>query len=240
VRVAVVSDLHANLVALDAVLADAGDVDAVWHLGDVVGYGPDPDGVVARLAEIGATGVAGNHDRAATGALDIDWFNDDARAAIVWTQHRIAAATATWLAALPDMRTEAGIVLVHGSPRDPTWEYVTTAPVARAGIAAMPTTGGLHGHTHVPIAYVEDDGRLETVSPGAGSSLTLDRRRVLLNPGSVGQPRDGIPAASWMLLETDTGLATWQRTAYDVASVQAAMEARGLPERLVARLSYGL
>ena len=151
-----------------------------------------------------------------------------------WTQATIAADTREWLEALPERLEREDFLLVHGSPRDPTWEYVTTAPVARAGIAAMPTTGGLHGHTHVPIAYVEDDGRLETVSPGAGSSLTLDGRRVLLNPGSVGQPRDGIPAASWMLLETDTGLATWQRTAYDVASVQAAMEAHG-PARAAGR-----
>ena len=239
-RVAVLSDIHANVAALEAVLAVIPSVDEVWQLGDVVGYGPEPDAVVARLREIGARGVRGNHDAAAVGRLDIDAFNVDARQAMEWTQATIAADTREWLEALPERLEREDFLLVHGSPRDPTWEYVTTAPVARAGIAAMPTTGGLHGHTHVPIAYVEDDGRLETVSPGAGSSLTLDRRRVLLNPGSVGQPRDGIPAASWMLLETDTGLATWQRTAYDVASVQAAMEAQGLPERLVARLSYGL
>ena len=107
-------------------------------------------------------------------------------------------------------------------------------------MAAMPTTHGLHGHTHVPIAYVEDDGQLQTMSPGAGSRLTFDGRRVLLNPGSVGQPRDGIPTASWLLLDTGAGEATWHRTAYDVAAVQEAMVAHGLPERLVSRLSYGL
>ena len=240
VRVAVLSDIHANVAALDAVLATIPSVDEVWQLGDIVGYGPEPDAVVGRLREIGARGVRGNHDAAAVGELDIEAFNADARQAMVWTQSTIADETRTWLAALPDRLEREDFLLVHGSPRDPTWEYVTTTPVARAGIAAMPTTGGLHGHTHVPIAFVEDDGRLEIMSPGAGSRVTLDGRRVLLNPGSVGQPRDGIPAASWMLLETDTGVATWQRTAYDVAAVQAAMEAHGLPERLVARLSYGL
>ena len=104
----------------------------------------------------------------------------------------------------------------------------------------MPTRSGLHGHTHVPIAFIEEDGRLETMSPGAGSQITFDGRRVLLNPGSVGQPRDGIPTASWLLLDTGDGSATWQRTAYDVSAVQAAMRALGLPNRLVARLSYGL
>jgi diadenosine tetraphosphatase ApaH/serine/threonine PP2A family protein phosphatase len=112
--------------------------------------------------------------------------------------------------------------------------------VARAGIAALETPGGLHGHTHIPIAYLEDDGRLETMSPGTGSRLAFEGRRVLLNPGSVGQPRDGIPAASWLLLDTEGGSAVWQRTAYDVATVQAAMSRFGLPERLVARLAYGL
>jgi diadenosine tetraphosphatase ApaH/serine/threonine PP2A family protein phosphatase len=104
----------------------------------------------------------------------------------------------------------------------------------------MDTPGGLHGHTHIPIAYLEDDGRLETMSPGAGSRIAFEGRKVLLNPGSVGQPRDGIPAASWLLLDTDDGSATWQRTAYDVSIVQAAMSRLGLPERLVARLAYGL
>jgi diadenosine tetraphosphatase ApaH/serine/threonine PP2A family protein phosphatase len=117
---------------------------------------------------------------------------------------------------------------------------VTSTPVARAGISAMDTTFGLHGHTHVPVAYLEDDGTLETMSPGAGSRITYGSHRALLNPGSVGQPRDGIPTASWLLLDTDEGAGTWHRTAYDVGSVQVAMEAAGLPERLVARLAYGL
>jgi diadenosine tetraphosphatase ApaH/serine/threonine PP2A family protein phosphatase len=240
VRIAVLSDIHSNLGALDAVLAALPSVDEVWQLGDVVGYGPDPDGVVGRLREIGAHGVRGNHDAAALGELDIDAFNIDARHAIEWTRTEIAGETRAWLEALPERLEREGFLLVHGSPRDPTWEYVTTTPVARASMAAMPTPGGLHGHTHVPIAFVEDDGRLEAMSPGAGSRMTFDGRRVLLNPGSVGQPRDGIPTSSWMVLDTDAGAATWHRTAYDVASVQAEMVAHALPERLVARLAYGL
>jgi diadenosine tetraphosphatase ApaH/serine/threonine PP2A family protein phosphatase len=107
-------------------------------------------------------------------------------------------------------------------------------------MAALEAPSGLHGHTHLPVAYIEEDGRLETMSPGSGSSLVIDGRRVLLNPGSVGQPRDGIPTSGWMLLDTDAGTATWRRTAYDIAEVQAAMTRLSLPERLVARLAYGL
>jgi diadenosine tetraphosphatase ApaH/serine/threonine PP2A family protein phosphatase len=239
-RVAVLSDIHANLVALEAVLAAVPSVDGIWQLGDVVGYGPDPDAVVARLREAGARGVRGNHDAAALGGPEIDAFNVDARHAMEWTREAIDDDTRAWLRGLPERAALESYTLVHGSPRDPIWEYVTSTPVARAGFQAMDTPSGLHGHTHVPIAFLEDDGRLETMSPGAGSRLAFDGRRVLLNPGSVGQPRDGIPTASWLLLDTDAGTATWQRTAYDVAAVQSAMAEVGLPERLVARLAYGL
>lgn len=239
-RVAVLSDIHANIEALDAVLAAMPSVDEVWQLGDVVGYGPRPDGVVTRLREIGALGVRGNHDAAALGGPEIDYFNVDAQRAIRWTRTVIDDETRAWLAALPEVLEREGLTLVHGSPRDPIWEYVSTTPVARAAMAALTTPGGLHGHTHVPVAYVEEDGRLETMSPGAGSRLTFDGRRVLLNPGSVGQPRDGIPTASWLELDTDAGAATWHRTAYDISAVQGAMVDAGLPDRLVARLSYGL
>ena len=234
------SDVHANLAALDAVLAAVPSVDELWHLGDVVGYGPDPDAVVARLRDLGARGVRGNHDAAAVGGPEIESFNVDARRAMEWTRTVISDETRAWLSSLPERLEREEITLVHGSPRDPTWEYVTTTPVARAGIAALTTPVGLNGHTHVPVAYLEEDGRLETMSPGAGSHLAIEDRRALLNPGSVGQPRDGIPAASWLLLDTGQGVASWQRTAYDVAAVQARMVGVGLPERLVARLAYGL
>lgn len=239
-RVAVLSDIHANLTALDAVLAAVPSVDEVWQLGDIVGYGPEPDEVVARLRDIGAHGVRGNHDAAAVGGLEIESFNVDARRAMEWTRATIADDTRAWLAALPERLEREGFTLVHGSPRDPIWEYVTSTPVARAGIAAMDTPHGLHGHTHVPVAYLEDDGHIETMSPGAGSVITFDGHRAFLNPGSVGQPRDGIPTASWLLLDTDARTGTWHRTAYDVGRVQRAMEGVNLPERLVARLAYGL
>ena len=187
-RVAVLSDIHANLVALDAVLAAVPSVDEVWHLGDVVGYGPHPDEVVARLRELGAIGVRGNHDAAALGGREIEQFNVDARRAAEWTRSTISDETRAWLAAQPETLEREGYLLVHGSPRDPTWEYITSTPVARASMAAMTTRSGLHGHTHLPIAYIEEDGRLETMSPGSGSRLTFD------GPARAAQPGQRRPA----------------------------------------------
>jgi diadenosine tetraphosphatase ApaH/serine/threonine PP2A family protein phosphatase len=239
-RVAVLSDIHANLVALDAVLDAVGSVDAVWQLGDVVGYGPDPDGVVGRLAAIGAVGVAGNHDLAALGGPEIDWFNPDAKAAMEWTRGRIEDRTSAWLAALPTTLAAGGMTLVHGSPRDPVWEYVTSVSIARANLAVLETPIALHGHTHLPMAWANRDGLIEAIAPGSGSSFRLDETPALLNPGSVGQPRDGDPTASWLEIDTAAGLATWRRTAYDIRAVRSAMLDAGLPRRLADRLEVGL
>jgi diadenosine tetraphosphatase ApaH/serine/threonine PP2A family protein phosphatase len=239
-RVALLSDIHSNLVALDAVLASVGTVDGIWLLGDVVGYGPDPNGVVARLREVGATGVRGNHDAAAIGGSQIDWFNPDARRAMEWTRQSISADTSGWLGTLPERLPLDGCELVHGSPREPLWEYVTSVPVARANLAALERPVALHGHTHIPVAFVEDDGRVGAVGPHDGSELELRDRRALLNPGSVGQPRDGDPRASYAIYEPETGRISWHRVAYDVEAVQRAMTKEGLPPSLVARLSFGL
>jgi diadenosine tetraphosphatase ApaH/serine/threonine PP2A family protein phosphatase len=239
-RIAVLSDIHANLPALDAVLADAGAVDGVWHLGDVVGYGPDPDGVVARLRDVGAVGVRGNHDAAACGGSEIDWFNPEAKRAMEWTRRAIGQAAVDWLSAQPERRTIEGCELVHGSPREPLWEYITSPTVARDNLAVLHQSIGLHGHTHVPVAFVEDRDRVEPFAPRRGSTLELGRRRALVNPGSVGQPRDGDPAASYLVLDPAAGNVTWHRIPYDVERVQADMRAAGLPAFLVSRLSIGL
>jgi len=240
VRVAVLSDIHANLVALDVVLGSLGSVDAVWHLGDVVGYGPDPDGVVARLIEVGAVGVRGNHDAAAAGGDEIEWFNPDARAAMEWTRGRISEATRAWLGDLPERHAVDGFGLVHGSPREPLWEYIVSVPIARANLALLTTPIGLFGHTHLPMVFAERDGVVEQIEPGNGSTFALAGRRALVNPGSIGQPRDGIPTAGYLVIDTETERCTWHRTAYDIDAVQASMREAGLPDRLVQRLSYGL
>jgi diadenosine tetraphosphatase ApaH/serine/threonine PP2A family protein phosphatase len=240
VRVAVLSDIHANLVALDAVLATLGTVDAIWLLGDVVGYGPEPDGVVERLKGLGAVGVAGNHDLAAVGGDQIEWFNPDARAAMEWTRGVISPTTRQWLVDLPGRQRSGEFSLVHGSERDPVWEYVTSVPIARANLAVLATRFGLHGHTHLPMAWAERDGRVEAIVPGSGSTFELTDGRALLNPGSVGQPRDGDPSAGYLVIDDAAGLCTWQRVAYDIPAVQAAMISAGLPRRLAERLGFGL
>jgi predicted phosphodiesterase len=241
-RIAVISDVHSNLLALDAVLAQAGAVDAVWHLGDIVGYGPEPDAVVARLAAVGAMGVRGNHDAAACGGTEIDWFNPDARSAMEWTRHAISGPTRAWLGGLPERLEDGDFTLVHGSGRDPTWEYVTSAGTAHRSLAAMATRHGINGHTHIPVAFLEANERIGAVGPdGSPEALvSLEQGRLLLNPGSVGQPRDGDPRASYLILDTERLTATWQRAAYDTEAVGAAMRAAGLPARLAERLRHGL
>ena len=238
-RIAVLSDIHSNLVALDSILAHAGAVDAVWHLGDVVGYGPEPDAVVARLAEIGAVGVRGNHDAAALGGPEIEWFNPEARAAVEWTRDTISPSTRAWLTALPERREVGDVSLVHGSPRDPLREYITSVAVARANLAHLDTPHAMHGHTHVPVAFTEDDGRMDVVAPLSESSLSLAGRRALLNPGSVGQPRDGDPRAAWLELDTKKDAARFHRVDYDVDRAAASIVEAGLPKRLADRLYIG-
>ena len=239
-RIAVISDIHANLHALDAVLADIGSVDSIWHLGDVVGYGPEPDAVVDRLVSSGAIGVRGNHDAAACGGDEIDWFNPDARAAMEWTRKVIGDETRSWLQAQPERRETEGFTLVHGSPLDPTWEYVTTKDAARPNIAAMATRHGLNGHTHVPIAFGLAGEQLTPETPTAEPGLGLEGWRLLLNPGSVGQPRDGDPRASYLVLDLAERRARWGRVAYDIDAVRGQMRALGLPLRLSERLRYGI
>lgn len=238
-RIAVLSDIHANLPALEAVLAALAPYDAVWQLGDVVGYGPQPNEVVARLAAENALGVRGNHDLAALGNLPTDTFNDDARWAVEWTGRQIDAATYSWLASLPRQAVLEGFTLVHGSPRDPTWEYVTSGGVAKANMGAFRTRHCLVGHTHVPLVFRQSVSSLEVVRTPAGATLQLDDRRTILNPGSVGQPRDGDPRACALVLDTEAELLEWRRVEYPIEKVQKLMAERGLPPRLVARLALG-
>ncbi|MDP8904130.1 MAG: metallophosphatase family protein [Chloroflexota bacterium] len=239
-RIAVLSDIHGNLPALDAVLSALAPYDAIWQLGDVVGYGPQPNEVVARLAEERAVGVRGNHDAAALGDLPTDAFNDDARAAVEWTATQLDRRATAWLSALPERVELDGFTLVHGSPRDPTWEYVYSIPVARANLHRFPTRHCLVGHTHVPLVFRDDGDAIEPIMPDNGHALSLDERRAIINPGSVGQPRDGDPRASAMIVDTERRTIEWRRIEYPIDLVQQLMSAAGLPRRLIARLDYGL
>ena len=238
-RIAVLSDIHGNLPALEAVLEALEPFEAVWQLGDAIGYGPDPEGVGRRLRQIGARGVCGNHEAAVLGRIDTSWFNEDARVAVEWTAEQLSPDARAWLAALPTTHVEPPFTLVHGSPRDPIWEYVTSTRSARAALDVLTTPYCLLGHTHDPLVFREVDGQLETLVPADGSVLHLDGRRALINPGSVGQPRDGDPRASAMLLDTDAATATWHRVSYPIATIQERMRAAHLPARLIQRLELG-
>lgn len=238
-RLAVLSDIHSNLAALDAVRGDLPEVDEVWVLGDIVGYGPQPNEVIGALQEIGARSVMGNHDGAAIGQVDVSWFNPDAARAIGWTAEAVDENARAYLATLPEIRRQGELTAVHGSPRDPMWEYISGPDVASANLASFDTRICLHGHTHVPVVYRAEDGKAMLVVATTGAPVAVVGSRLLLNPGSVGQPRDGNPAASYLLVDTDAGLAEFRRVSYDVAATQRLMREAGLPARLAERLSYG-
>jgi diadenosine tetraphosphatase ApaH/serine/threonine PP2A family protein phosphatase len=238
-RVAVLSDIHSNLSALEAVLEALGPVDAIWVLGDIVGYGPDPDAVVSRLRDLDVVAVRGNHDAAALRQLDASAFNDDARRAVEWTARTMGADTRDWLDDLPERREVEGFTLVHGSPRDPLWEYVLSPGIALRSLGSFTTTHCLVGHTHVPLVFREDGGEMEIIWREDGQTLELDKRRAIVNPGGVGQPRDGDPRACAMTLDTETSTATWWRIPYPIDRTQERMREEGLPVRLVNRLAHG-
>lgn len=242
VRVAVLSDVHGNLAALERVLDDCADADAVWCLGDIVGYGPRPNEVIDALRRRGAVAVAGNHDRAALGLLDISDFNTDAAQAMVWTSGVLTAKSREYLASLENVRVEREHTLAHGSPRDPLWEYVTTPTQASANLNHFATRLCLIGHTHIASAFIDrgDGVFLATYAPpGFTVDLSQLSAKALLNPGSVGQPRDGNPQASYLLLDLAAGIATWRRVRYPIRETQAQMREAHLPRRLIDRLSLG-
>lgn len=242
-RIAVLSDIHANLPALEAVVSDLPSVDQVWVLGDTVGYGPQPNEVITTLQAMGARAVLGNHDGAAIGAVDAKDFNPDARKAIEWTAGNIDANTRAYIATLPEVRRDGDITAVHGSPRDPIWEYITGPDVAEANLDAFDTRLCLFGHTHLPMAYRAVDGQVEATPGLPGEPLKLNGARALLNPGSVGQPRDGMSDAAYAILDTNGNLRSdtfeFRRVRYDIDRTQRLMREAGLPGRLAERLSYG-
>jgi diadenosine tetraphosphatase ApaH/serine/threonine PP2A family protein phosphatase len=244
-RIAVLSDVHANLAALEAVLADLPVVDEAWVLGDTVGYGPQPNEVIATLQAMGARSVLGNHDGAAIGTVDPAYFNPDARAAIEWTAGAIDPNSRTYLGTLPEVRRDGDLMAVHGSPRDPIWEYITSSSIAAANFDSFDTRLCLFGHTHLPVAYRLIEGAVQAVPGLPGEEVGLGSDRALLNPGSVGQPRDGLPDAAYAILElADSGADSggsiaFHRVRYDIDRTQRLMRDVGLPARLVERLSYG-
>ena len=240
------SDVHANLAALEAAIRDAesgGPIDAVWSLGDCVGYGPQPAECIARLRGHAASMVAGNHERAATGAIGTEDFNPDAAAAAEWTKARLSTEDKAFLDAMAEVERQDSFTLVHGTLRWPIWEYLFSPEAAIGHLALQETPFGLVGHTHVPMLVVEDrtsfDG-CQLFRLADGEKVDLDPNiRMVVNPGSVGQPRDGDPRASYAIYDTDTNSISLHRVEYAIDATQKLMAEAGLPRWLIERLSTG-
>jgi predicted phosphodiesterase len=245
-RILVLSDLHANATALDAVLeATNGRWDVSVCLGDVVGYGPDPNEVTAKLRDMGTQTIRGNHDKAVTGVMPTDDFNPVAKSAVEWTRAQLKPELMAWLAALPQgpLATD-GIVLVHGAFQDED-EYVFTPAQALDGLLDSTAEVTFFGHTHHQGGFSYKDSQLEVlqIRPRNSESFAALRlehpRRYLLNPGSIGQPRDGDARAAFAIADLDHQTVEFWRVPYDIAAVQERMRAARLPEPLVQRLVVG-
>ncbi len=240
-RVLVISDIHANLTALEAVLAEAGEIEAAWCLGDLVGYGPDPNECVRRVKALPELRcILGNHDAAALGQIDSDAFNPEARKALLWTQRAMDDGSLAFLRSLPEKLELEQVTLAHGSPRQPVWEYLLDTHTATRSFDHFNTPFCFVGHTHLPVVFQlpEDRRFAHKRDPEAGERLTL-APRAILNPGSVGQPRDHDPRAAFAIFHPDEQVWEFRRVAYDIAAVQARMKAADLPERHIARLAGG-
>ena len=241
-KVAVVSDIHANRHAFEATLDAVASSEAseLWCLGDLVGYGAEPDACVELARRHAAVCLAGNHDMAVTGELALDEFSRGACLAAQWTREVIAPENLDFLAQLRPQGEENGVGLYHASPRDPVWEYVLSVLLAELCMDRQTDRICLIGHSHVALSFVRHEGELARGEPQrAGTVLDLAGGEWLLNPGSVGQPRHGDPRASWLLLDLDEMEATFHRAEYDIAGAAAAIRAARLPDSLAERLEYG-
>jgi diadenosine tetraphosphatase ApaH/serine/threonine PP2A family protein phosphatase len=241
-RILIISDIHANLTAFETVLNDAkGEWEYVWCLGDVVGYGPDPNECVELLRTLPHLCLAGNHDWAALGRLDIRTFNPDARKAVTWTRETLTQDNIDYLDALPTTFVIGSYTLAHGSPREPVWEYILEPLIAALNFPHFETPYCLVGHTHQPVIYEQltEDGDTAAIAPAYRQTRNLNGRRQIINPGSVGQPRDANPDAAYAILDVEKNTWEHRRIPYDVAAVQKRMRAFGMPDRLVTRLEHG-
>ncbi len=243
-RYAIISDIHSNLTAFQAVLQDIearGGFERIWCLGDVVGYGPDPKECIALLRQYDHICVAGNHDLGAIGKIDIDDFNPEAAVACRWTGQQLEQRDVDYLANLPLVISEGDFTLAHGSPREPVWEYLVSIHAARVSFNHFQTKFCLVGHSHVPVVFesLPPDSECLLHEFPIDASLTLGDNRLIINPGGVGQPRDGDPRASYAIYDSDQKIIRHHRVPYDVASVQQRMREYTLPHLLADRLSRG-
>jgi predicted phosphodiesterase len=242
-RAAVLSDIHSNIQALEAVMAaaDREGVDELWCLGDIVGYGADPVACVDIVRSRFAIALCGNHDLAAIGSIPTDVFTQGAAVATRWTHEQLQPEQKTWLAGLEAEGQQAGASLYHGSPRDPVWEYVLSSLAAEMCFDEAKRPLILVGHSHVALAFSRRPGEPATgETRRAGTVLDLRGAEWILNPGSVGQPRDNDPRAAWLLLDLSEGTAEYRREDYDIQGAQDAIRSAGLPESLADRLRLGV
>lgn len=240
-RILIISDVHANFTALKTVLEMAGKFDAVWCLGDLVGYGPDPNACVETIRNLaGLECILGNHDAATLNHIDTSNFNPEARTAIQWTQNELSESNRAFLGGLPEKIELDGVTLAHGSPRHPVWEYLLDNRTARQSFDYFQTDYCLVGHTHLPVIYTLEDKNYPArlMVPEPNTNLNLNPRAII-NPGSVGQPRDRDPRASFAIYDTQNATWDYRRVPYDVNDVQQRMAAAGLPDRHIARLVAG-
>ena len=241
-KVAIVSDIHGNRHAFEAVLdaIAASDAGEMWCLGDLVGYGGDPDACVELAREHAAVCLAGNHDLAVLGELPLKDFSRGAGLAVQWTQEVISPSSLSFLGGLRPQGQEGPVGLYHASPRDPVWEYVLSTLLAELCLDRQRERVCLIGHSHVALSFARLEGELAKGGPcRAGAKLDLAQGEWLLNPGSVGQPRDGDPRAAWLELDLERWTASYRRTPYDVSGAAAAIRAARLPDSLAERLEYG-
>lgn len=239
-RVAVLSDIHGNLPALHAVLDSlAHDApDEIWCLGDLVGYGPHPNECCSLVRERADVCLIGNHDLGVLGRISLDVFAPDAAVSARWSEGVLEEGARSYLESLSPSALREGVGLYHASPRDPVWEYVLSPAVALAALAGTEEDVVLVGHSHVALSFGWEERFLGLAPEGTEVDLAGERR--LLNPGSVGQPRDGDPRAAWLVLDLDARRAAFRRVPYDIGRTQAAIREAGLPEALAARLEHGV
>lgn len=241
-RAAIISDVHSNLAALETVLSaiESEQVDEIWCLGDLVGYGADPERCVHILCDRCAISLAGNHDLVVTGEIDMSVFASDAGKAARWTAKVLSKEAMERLRALRPVGARQEVELYHASIRDPVWEYVVDPGTAFACISLQSHSLALIGHSHVPLAYGATQSEMVLAGYAEEGTLQLqDGTRYLINPGSVGQPRDGDPRAAYLILDLGAGTATWRRIEYDIAAAQQAIIKAKLPDSLAYRLSEG-
>ncbi len=238
----VISDIHANLNALEAVLDEAGDVDAVWFLGDLVGYGPDPNECIEKLRSLpNLVALTGNHDAATLKKLSTDSFNNEARRAVRWTQRQISKDNLAYLGELPaKVQVTDEVTLAHGSPRQPIWEYILNARSAKENFYFFETAFCFVGHTHLPSIFKSSNGDsdAELFVPFENAPVGLTDR-MIINPGSVGQPRDRDPRAAYAKFDPDKKEIKFYRVSYEVNLVQERMREAELPDRHIDRLELG-